>query len=647
MSQAPRSLDRPALPRPSALARRLATRRLRALGRGAGLLLLAGALGCAEAEEAELEGETAALTAEADGPQEITESLANARGLCVRRTPTVTVSPTASRPVAPGTAVTFTVTVTNRDVKVLGSCKNADFSIGVLLSGGPIRAAASPTRLPPIPPGSSRQFRLDVRSSSAVAAGNHAIPFEVVHGLQPTLKTKGSATYVVERIAPPPPPPDRDGDGVPDAQDACPDTAGVATTDPATNGCPATPPPPPPCDVVTNRELIMTDLSVVNDATRTRGSGAWTFKKLMEDMAPTAAQAPAMVEAMLNTWLAPQTINGFVVPARAAMSTLVLDRWPRVNGQLDLSRAPLRLLAIVNRPDLRNLAAGKAGEGRFVFGVLDGPTDPNDPAAGNPTQFTLILEYDLPAQTEADVQRWANDWHALGALPFPSAQYNAALEAITTGFAGRNAAPGRPNGSALSQLRTNEIALSSPWELREFVLSPTTGLLVPATVKLTPDLAFDNSAALGRFINANEAAILTETHDVPALFEGAPFVAGSSLNNLTAFRAVGVTNPEARHKFSLNTCSGCHGTEETGTPFLHVNPRTSTQAATLSGFMTGITRNDPVNGQSRTFNDLERRRVDLRAIVCPTPATAPAARALGLASATPAVSLRKGIGRVH
>jgi hypothetical protein len=63
--------------------------------------------------------------------------------------------------------------------------------------------------------------------------------------------------------------------------------------------------------------------------------------------------------------------------------------------------------------------------------------------------------------------------------------------------------------------------------------------------------------------------------------------------------------------------------------------------------MTGITRNDPVNGQSRTFNDLERRRVDLRAIVCPTPATAPAARALGLASATPAVSLRKGIGRVH
>ncbi|MGH7294721.1 MAG: thrombospondin type 3 repeat-containing protein, partial [Polyangiaceae bacterium] len=37
---------------------------------------------------------------------------------------------------------------------------------------------------------------------------------------------------------PPPPPPDRDHDGVPDADDACPDVAGVKTEDPRTNGCP-------------------------------------------------------------------------------------------------------------------------------------------------------------------------------------------------------------------------------------------------------------------------------------------------------------------------------------------------------------------------------------------------------------------------
>jgi outer membrane protein OmpA-like peptidoglycan-associated protein len=36
-------------------------------------------------------------------------------------------------------------------------------------------------------------------------------------------------------------PPDRDGDGVLDAVDACPDTPGVATSDPKTNGCPPDP----------------------------------------------------------------------------------------------------------------------------------------------------------------------------------------------------------------------------------------------------------------------------------------------------------------------------------------------------------------------------------------------------------------------
>ncbi len=40
-----------------------------------------------------------------------------------------------------------------------------------------------------------------------------------------------------------PPPPDKDGDGIADKDDACPDQPGVATADPKTNGC-----PPPPAD---------------------------------------------------------------------------------------------------------------------------------------------------------------------------------------------------------------------------------------------------------------------------------------------------------------------------------------------------------------------------------------------------------------
>lgn len=37
---------------------------------------------------------------------------------------------------------------------------------------------------------------------------------------------------------------DRDGDGISDKKDACPDTPGVKTKNPATDGCPAAPPPP-------------------------------------------------------------------------------------------------------------------------------------------------------------------------------------------------------------------------------------------------------------------------------------------------------------------------------------------------------------------------------------------------------------------
>jgi len=40
-------------------------------------------------------------------------------------------------------------------------------------------------------------------------------------------------------------PSDRDKDGIVDAEDACPDTPGVKTDDPKTNGCP---PPPPDRD---------------------------------------------------------------------------------------------------------------------------------------------------------------------------------------------------------------------------------------------------------------------------------------------------------------------------------------------------------------------------------------------------------------
>jgi outer membrane protein OmpA-like peptidoglycan-associated protein len=75
--------------------------------------------------------------------------------------------------------------------------------------------------------------------------------FEVAAGLGPGL-TSGIGTPdfrgILSVAFTPEPSFDRDGDGVPDTVDACPDEKGVATSDPMTNGCPPPPPPPPPPD---------------------------------------------------------------------------------------------------------------------------------------------------------------------------------------------------------------------------------------------------------------------------------------------------------------------------------------------------------------------------------------------------------------
>ncbi|WP_437730387.1 LamG-like jellyroll fold domain-containing protein [Sorangium sp. So ce1335] len=524
---------------------------------------------------------------------------------CLRHPGTVVVTPESSGPVAPGTPVTYQVSVTNNDTSTCGA---RDYALNLFSRPG-LSFALDPSFIGGVGPGSTATFPVTVTGSLAADPDVYRLRYEVISPNAPGSTFVASGDLVYEMGEP----------------------AG--------------------CFVRTSREIFVKHLSVIEDPIRTTfngpagdpRTGAWTFARLMEDMAPTPADAPAMVEQMFSTWLTDQAVNGFTVPARPGIQQVVFDEWPRSpDGSLDLRQAPLMLLGIVNRIDVRNLDEGHAGEGRFVFGVF---------SQGFAQQFTLILEYKHPASTEADVLDWANDWHALGSLPFPSEEYNAALQAITTRFAGRNAAPGRPNGSALAQLRTNEIALTDPWELREFVLSPETGFLRPATVKLTPDLSFDGTATLAAFVNQNEAAILAEQHTVPDVFQGAPFLAGSSINNLTAWTAPGILNNEARHKLSLNTCNGCHGLAETGTVFLHVNVRAPGTEGTLSSFMTGIDIADPVTGEVRNLNDLARRNQDLKALVCgPAPALAadaPVARLGAPSAASRSAFIRRGIARVH
>ncbi len=388
------------------------------------------------------------------------------------------------------------------------------------------------------------------------------------------------------------------------------------------------------CTVVPAKELFVTDVSVVDDCLRTTwgpcviGSnppapatqGAWTFGTRIASLAGTTDRATLSTFTLnwLHSWSTDQTINGDLVPKRQNIQSVVIDPWLAASGgsTLDMKKAPFRLLAIVARLDLRQNAGYSggttAGEGRFVYDLLD--------ANGNLTQFLAIFEYGLDAADCSAVLAWANLWHGLGSHAF-GPDYNAALQAVTDRFATIGASPRKPNGSAINQVRSNEIQLASPWELREFKLisnvagSPTP--LTENTVAQTLAFSLQQTAAISTFVNANAAAILANNYVVPLTWNGAPFRGGAAPNQLQLGWdgptpvCTSITDPNVRFSFSVNTCSGCHGTTETGTVFKQVQPRNAGTASQLSGFLTGINGVSDFCGIQHNFNDIDRRRVDL------------------------------------
>ncbi len=378
------------------------------------------------------------------------------------------------------------------------------------------------------------------------------------------------------------------------------------------------------------KSLLIRDLSVVEDPLRTfdvcMGSGnpdgVWTFKHLVTEMANTAQTGitpEEFVRMWLSQWETSQNVNGWTVPNRnAGIRDSIIIPWENASGgagqPLDLNKAPFNLMAIVNRVDLReNLAygGGSAGEGRFVFQVMNGCT---------PMEFTVIFEYGIEEQSCSAVKHWGQRWADLGNMVLGSPVYNAALEGITESFVQANAAPSKPNGSALNQLRTNEIALGHPWELREFVIADAgwnQHFLKPNTVALTSDSSLNGSSTLDSFFASGIGGVPLR---FPTMAD--PFRGGASTVpfpgffwNIPGF-PMNLTEAGQRHEFSLNTCNGCHA-GETDTSFTHIKP--GPLPAALSGFMTGINVTDPAPPPAititRHFDELVRRSADLDDLV--------------------------------
>src|SRR6476660_6929303 len=151
-------------------------------------------------------------------------------------------------------------------------------------------------------------------------------------------------------------------------------------------------------EAIRTHSVTITNLAVVEDPTRTWNSctqkgninGPWTFNTIMRQLASkdpahiaTDKQVSDFVKDWLGHWATPQTVNGDVVAARTAVNSKILTPWLNKSksagaptGQLDMRFAPYKLLAIVDRFDLREggvhgITGSPVGEGRYVFGLIN------------------------------------------------------------------------------------------------------------------------------------------------------------------------------------------------------------------------------------------------------------------------------------
>jgi hypothetical protein len=431
-----------------------------------------------------------------------------------------------------------------------------------------------------------------------------------------------------------------------------------------------------------SHSIFITDTKVVEDPSRTWNpcsqtgnlNGAWTFKTLIKNLASTDpkhladdATVSDFVKDWLSKWETNRTINGDRVNARKLVDDKILNPWldksaksGSPTGQLNMKFAPFKLLAILNRFDLRERFTGiPCGEGRFIFCLLD-------TTCTKAENFTVIFEFGIPKPDVCDsLHAWAQQWFDLKKFDVGSIDYNNALQAITDQFTLCGDDVTKPNQNCLDALRTNDRALSPnpvQCEFRQFGLSSSDHKLKEVTITDAPQDRYNvqvDNPAVERWVtwtNQNKRAIIDNHIPVPTTFEDSPLLAGKStiLGPTTGDpRKVNVyhwdgTEPkgsaafiksgQARQLNSLNACSGCHS-GETQTNFTHVDPVFFGKEATLSGFLTGKPgqggafdadgdpNNDSMmvidpalrpssdNPNIRMFNDIKRRATDLKETV--------------------------------
>lgn len=366
----------------------------------------------------------------------------------------------------------------------------------------------------------------------------------------------------------------------------------------------------------------------------------WSFGYLMGQLAQQAGKTTdpqnnnaivaTFIDAFFQQWKTanPNADSCTDADARAGIYNKIIGTttapgvWPRTStGELDVKRAPFRLLAIVNRMDLAianysgsTLPSPNVGEGRLVFGLYDPNTSCTD-STNQKLSFTLIFEYKLPCylkntscnmNVSNDVEYWTQKWVGLAQAATPySGAYNDSLASMTRNFSSYYTATQTGNPFlGYTTVRTNEKLSGSPsWQQREFKLS--SGKLKLSPVANTPKASYNNTDTLGSLLNTNASTIYRGTYKLSSSYQGcvATAEAGTTAIVWQSSAAVSVEK-ELRHDFAVNTCNGCHGMETSAGPsHLHIAPRKRTESAALSAFLSGGAQRDLDSYDWNEFQD--------------------------------------------
>lgn len=351
-----------------------------------------------------------------------------------------------------------------------------------------------------------------------------------------------------------------------------------------------------PCDGIEidpYRELAIVDPAVLEDA-RANPGGPWHITSLLKQMLPADA-TDADLSSFVVRWLTgsqtERKVNGFDLQFPGfALGERTICSWFREAGggsacaadHLDPSRAPYRLVAIVNRVDLDGHNIDVA-EGRFVFASLTAPTSNpvSDPAVTQQPE-TVIFEYALPLTGPGALKGWAQQWHALSDPSLRCTDHASceplrrALETLTAKFSSRGLVASKPNGNPLGQIRTSHIALGSSniWSFRQFELQGAgkTAALVETPLSQTPNHTLDGTPAVSQAITAHAPEILKETFVLPREWLGGEALLDDGKDRQWTLDGV---DENVRLAFSKQTCNGCHGENRNVDGFFHISPTSS------------------------------------------------------------------------